>query len=204
MSDELIFDTVAYQNGANTSASYKEQYDAVNATPYQYKSHAERIQAQLGRRALATRYSANIYTRFYAITVTSPTAPSTSGPGSTGWGSEVGKSGNYPINFLNAIPGISYTDYVGLVSSGYIYSPINTTIQFLSISDDGIIVNFNSQTVINDWSYHSPTTDTSAVYTLPIGYTPIQVLFFNGQGGLQCTLKYSVGGGPFNLIGGVV
>ena len=51
--------------------------------------------------------------------------------------------------------------------------------------------------MINNWTYHGATTDTSAVLTVNPGYNPITILFFNGTLTAQCDFVYKLGSGPY-------
>jgi hypothetical protein len=135
-------------------------------------------------------YSNFLWTRFYNIT----SDPSINGPGSSGWGSLIGTAGAYnPINYQDGDSRIGQSDFVGVISKGFMYSATATVVTFRTISDDGIVVIFNGSNVIQNWTYHGDTTDTSASVTLPAGYTPIELRFFEWGGGFTCELYWSVG-----------
>jgi hypothetical protein len=135
-------------------------------------------------------YSNFLWTRFYNLTGD----PSINGPGSSGWGSLIGTAGAYsPINYQDSDSRIGQSDFVGVVSKGFMYSATQTVVTFRTLSDDGIVVIFNGSNVIQNWTYHGDTTDTSASVTLPAGYTPIELRFFEWGGGFTCELSWSVG-----------
>jgi hypothetical protein len=135
-------------------------------------------------------YSNFLWTRFYNIV----SDPSINGPGSSGWGSLIGTAGAYdPINYQDGDSRIGQNDYVGVISKGFMYSASATVVTFRTISDDGIVVIFNGSNVLQNWTYHGDTTDTSASVTLPAGYTPIELRFFEWGGGFTCELYWSVG-----------
>jgi hypothetical protein len=135
-------------------------------------------------------YSNFLWTRFYNIT----SDPSINGPGSSGWGSLIGTAGAYnPINYQDGDSRIGQNDYVGVISKGFMYSASATVVTFRTISDDGIVVIFNGSTVLQNWTYHGDTPDTSASVVLPAGYTPIELRFFEWGGGFTCELYWSVG-----------
>jgi hypothetical protein len=139
----------------------------------------------------SSEYSNFLWTRFYNITSSSP---STNGPGSSGWGSLIGTAGAYnPINYQDDDSRIGQSDFVGVISKGFMYSASATVVTFRTVSDDGILVIFNGTNVINNWTLHGDTTDTSASVTLPAGYTPIELRFFEWGGGFTCELYWSVG-----------
>jgi len=135
-------------------------------------------------------YSNFLWTRFYNIV----SDPSISGPGSSGWGSIIGTSGAYnPINFQDGDARIGQSDYVGVISKGFMYSATTTVVTFYTVSDDGIVVYFNGVAVLQNWTYHGDTGNYSSSVTLPAGYTPIELRFFEWGGGFTCELYWSIG-----------
>ena len=135
-------------------------------------------------------YSNFLWTRFYNIT----SDPSINGPGSSGWGALIGTAGAYdPINFHDSDGRIGQSDYVGVISKGFMYSATTTVVTFRTNSDDGIVVFFNGANVLQNWTYHGDTINNSASVTLPAGYTPIELRFFEWGGGFTCELYWSVG-----------
>ena len=135
-------------------------------------------------------YSNFLWTRFYNI----PSDPSINGPGSSGWGSLIGTSGAYnPINFQDGDGRIGQSDQVGVISKGFMYSATTTVVTFRTNSDDGIVVYFNGTAVLSNWTYHGDTINDSASVTLPAGYTPIELRFFEWGGGFTCELYWSIG-----------
>lgn len=201
----FIFESVQFQNGANTINNYSENFDAVNnaavtGNTYKYRTDFERMQALIGNKGKSrlSGYYNNLYATFYNLTVVDPTLPSTAGPGGSGWGARLGAAADLDtISISEPLlkQKANKTTYVGVVFSGYIYAPVAGTIQFESTSDDGVIVNFNGVDVISNWTYHAPTTDTSSVVTLPKGYTPIRILYFQGAGGALLSLRLKINGG---------
>jgi len=202
MSNTFIFDTIASQNAANTI------YNQVSTTPSntfsKYKTDRERMQALLGQRG-ATRtsqYSDYLYTRLYTVT---SNVPSIAGPGNVGWGAELTGAGSYnPIYFRNDGTGtlqIPKYEFFGIVTSGYVYSPSNTTIQFTTTSDDGNILYLNGATVINNWGLHGASTATSAVLTLNKGYTPITFISYNWTSSYSADLIFNIGGSGYTANG---
>jgi len=138
----------------------------------------------------APPYNNFLWTRFYNIT----SDPSINGPGSSGWGALIGTSGAYnPINFQDGDSRINQSDFVGVVSKGFMYSATTTVVTFRTNSDDGIVVYFNGVAVLQNWTYHGDTINDSASVTLPAGYTPIELRFFEWGGGFTCELYWSVG-----------
>ena len=139
---------------------------------------------------IMTSYLPGLWTRFYNLTGD----PSINGPGNSGWGNLIGTSGVYnPINFQDGDSRIGQSDQVGIISKGYMYSPTTTVVTFRTVSDDGIVVYFNGTAVLQNWTYHGDTQDNSASVTLPAGYTPIEMRFFEWGGGFTCELYWSIG-----------
>jgi hypothetical protein len=198
----FIFNNIALQNGNNTTYQFTVDYEAATGKPYQFRSQTERMQALIGRQGMTNDYyQPNLYCRFYA---TSADLPSQFGPGNTGWGAEIGRAGAYPINFTTSFPGTTQTENVGIVAKGYIYSPVATTIRLQTVSDDAIAVYLNDLPVIQNWTLHAPTTDTSAQYPLSRGYTPIQIVFAQGKVSFVCSLFTNIGETGFNQNTGIL
>ena len=135
-------------------------------------------------------YTNFLWTRFYNIT----SDPSINGPGSSGWGTLVGTAGAYnPINFQDGDSRITISDFFGVISKGFMYSATTTVVTFRTLSDDGVVLYFNGTAVISNWTYHGDAQNDSASVTLPAGYTPIELRFFEWGGGATCELYWSVG-----------
>jgi hypothetical protein len=206
----FIFDTVDYQNGANTFNNYVESVNAVNNAPatgnsFKFQTDADRMKYILGTKGKPrlSGYYSGLYCTLYPLTVVqdAATIPSINGPGGTGWG-RVSWSG--PITDIINITDefiqkrINISDYVGIQIAGYIYSPVASTITFQVLTDDGAAVYFNNQLVIsNAWKYQGPTSYTSAAVTLNPGYNPIRILFFEGAVSCVFQFSYQIGSGPF-------
>jgi hypothetical protein len=203
MSDpRFIFETVDFQNGANTINNYVDQYNAncnaaVTGNTFKFRSDYDRMKNLIGSSGQSRNsgYYDGLYVSLYAMTVTPPTLPSTIGPGSAGWGRQLwtGPITDYiGINdtYLQAKGG--QTNYVGVQISGYLYSPTATTTTLQTTSDDGVLVTFNGANVISNWTYHGPAIDTSASLSVNKGYNPIRILFFEGEGGAQLDFEYKL------------
>lgn len=198
----FIFNNVALQNGANTAYQFTVDYQTATGKPYQFRSQTERIQALIGKQGMTNDYyQPELFCRFYNTTVS---VPSQYGPPNTGWGSEIGRPGGYAVNFQNSFPGTTQTENVGVIAKGYVYSPVPTTLRVQTISDDGIAVYLDGLPIINNWTSHSSTTDTSSQYFLARGYTPIEVRYFNGAVDAFCRLFYNIGETGFNQNSGVL
>jgi hypothetical protein len=75
--------------------------------------------------------------------------------------------------------------------SGYVQTTTAGAYQFQTVSDDGVRVFVNGQQVISNWTYHSPTRDTSAAITLPAGTRiPIVVEYQDQIGYAQIQLLW--------------
>ena len=208
--DRFIFDTIDYQNGANTVNNFVKIYNAQNnsaatGNSFKFKSDADRMKNLLGSKGQSRNsgYYDGLYASLYNLTFTDgSTVPSINGPGGSGWGSKLWSG---PIlNALNINDAflsktIQQPDYVAAVVAGYLYSPVATTVTFQVTSDDGSALYFNGTNIINAaaWTYHGPTTYTSSEATVNAGYNPIRILFFEGGGGALLQMNYRFGTGPY-------
>ena len=198
---EFIFETVDFQNGANTINNYVSQYNAqcnaaVTGNTIKFASDYDRMKNLIGSSGQSRNsgYYDGLYATFYNITVTQPTLPSSNGPGNTGWGRQLGATPLTQI-YLNNASLYKYAAqdvYTGVQIAGYLYSPVATTTTFQTVTDDGIVVYFNGAKAIDSWTYHGATTDTSASLTVNAGYNPIRILFFNGSLSAQCDFQYKL------------
>ena len=208
--DRFIFDTVGYQNGANTVNNFVKIYNAQNNSAvtgngFKFKSDAERMQNLLGSKGQTRNsgYYDGLYASLYNMTYTdSVTVPAITGPGGAGWGTKLWSGPilnlvNIDDAYLSAKTGKS--DFMLADIGGYLYSPVATTVTFQVTSDDGSALIYNGANVISAsaWTYHGPTTYTSATLTLNAGYNPFRLLFF--EGGVSCilTMSYRIGTGPY-------
>jgi len=208
MSDpRFIFETVDFQNGANTINNYVTIYNAqcnaaATGNSFQFKSDYDRMKNLLGNsgQSRTSGYFDGLYASLYNLTVVQPTAPSSNGPGNAGWGKQLWTgpiTDSVAINDAYLQARAQKSDYVGVQIAGYLYSPVATTTTFQTVSDDGVVVYFNGSAVINNWTYHGAATDTSAPLTVNAGYNPIRILFFEGAGDAQLTFIYSFPTSPF-------
>jgi hypothetical protein len=205
--DRFIFDTVDYQNGANTVNNFVKIYNAQNnaavtGNTFKFKSDADRMKNLLGSKGQSRNsgYYDGLYVSLYNLTFTDgTTVPSINGPGGSGWGAKLW-SGPIPdlvnINdaYLTAL--IRQSDYVLADIGGYLYSPVATTVRFAVTSDDGSALYFNGTNVISAlaWSYHGATTYASTSLPVNAGYNPIRLLYFEGGGTSQLTMSYQLEG----------
>lgn len=204
--ERFIFDTVDYQNGANTVNNYVKVFNAQNnaaatGNGFKFKSDAERMQNLLGSKGQSRNsgYYEGLYVTLYNLTFTDgSTVPSINGPGNAGWGNKLWSG---PIlNVLNINDAYLQTrtrqeNYVAAQISGYLYSPVATTVIFQATSDDGVAIYLNGTlvTAAGAWDYHGPTAYTTASLTVNAGYNPITIRYFEGGGGSLLTLAYRLG-----------
>jgi hypothetical protein len=202
----FIFNTVDYQNGANTFNNYVNNVNATNnaaatGNSFQFRTDADRMKYLTGTKGKPrlSGYYPGLYATIYRLTVVQngATLPSINGPGNTGWGQQLW-TGPIPdvvnINDTYLVQRTGNGDYLGVQLSGYIYSDIATTIILQTQSDDGSAIYLNGNLVLNAWSYQGPTTTNSASVALNVGYNPIQLLYFEGGGGSMLQFRYSIGG----------
>jgi hypothetical protein len=198
---EFIFETVDFQNGANTINNYVSQYNAncnaaVTGNTFKFASDYDRMKSLIGSKGQTRNsgYYDGLYASLYALTITDPTLPSSNGPGNTGWGRQLWTGPIDPIlindAYLQARGG--QANYVGVQIAGYLYSPVATTTTFQTVSDDGVVVFLNGTKVIDNWTYHGSATDTSASLTVDAGYNPIRILFFEGAGDSRLDFTYKL------------
>lgn len=199
MSDpRFIFETVDFQNGANTINNYVNTYNAncnaaATGNTFKFASDYDRMKNLLGSKGQARNsgYFDGLYATYYATTAD---LPSSNGPGSSGWNRILGTG---PLDRIlltdtNLQQRVGQGTRVGALISGYLYSPSNTTTTFQTVSDDGILVYFNGTKVIDNWASQPATTTTSASLTVTKGYNPITLLWCNGGGPGQLDFTYQL------------
>ena len=211
--DRFIFDTVDYQNGANTVNNFVKIYNAQNnsavtGNSFKFKSDADRMANLLGSKGQTRNsgYYDGLYMSLYNLTYTDgSTVPSINGPGNAGWGAKLWSGPlldivNIDDAFLTRT--IKQSDYILADIGGYIYSPVATTVTFQVTSDDGSALYFNGTNVINAaaWTYHGSTTYTSAAVTVNAGYNPLRLLYFEGAVTAGLTMSYKLGSGPYQQL----
>jgi hypothetical protein len=214
--DRFIFDTVDYQNGANTVNNFVKIYNAQNnsavtGNSFKFKSDADRMKNLLGSKGQTRNsgYYDGLYATFYNLTFTDgTTVPSINGPGGAGWGAKLW-SGPIPdlvnINDAYLTKTFRQSDYVAAQIGGYLYSPVATTVTFQVSSDDGSAIYFNGANVTLTgtgiaWDYHGTRTYTSSALTVNAGYNPFRLLFFEGGGEGILTMSYKLGTGPYQQL----
>lgn len=201
--DRFIFETVDFQNGANTINNFVQVYNAqcnaaATGNTFKYASDYDRMKSLLGSKGQTrtSGYYDGLYATVYNLTVTNPTLPSSNGPGNSGWGAQTGYGPINPViindTYLNAKA--QKTDAVGVQIGGYLYSPVATTVLLQTLSDDGTVVYFNGAKVIDDWTYKlsGPTTTTSASLPVNAGYNLIGILYFEGSNNAAFQFSYAL------------
>ena len=164
-------------------------------------------------------YLPGLWTKFYTNTGSIPDSNgppgNTSGTSGSGWGTAITGvfSGGDLAN--SNIPGVSSRIYYGNnygysaggnanysgIYTGYIYSAGGGTIQFQFITDDGSRVDFNNSVALISWGGQGATTYTSAVLTLPAGYTPFLMRWYDTGGGGANLLQFSINGAGYTSNG---
>lgn len=211
--DRFIFDTVDYQNGANTVNNFVKIYNAQNnsavtGNTFKFKSDADRMKNLLGSKGQTRNsgYYDGLYVSLYNMTYTDGvTIPSINGAGGAGWGAKLWSGPILDVVNINdayLTQKIRQSDYVLADVGGYLYSPIATTVTFQVTSDDGSALYFNGINVISAsaWTYHGTTTYTSATLTVNAGYNPLRLLFFEGAVTALLTMSYKLDGGPYQQL----
>jgi len=108
------------------------------------------------------------------------------------------------VNFTwgTAAPAAGVTaDNFAVRWTGRVQAPVSGTFRFTTISDDGIRLWVNGVQVINNWTDHSSTTNTSAGITLTAGvsYT-ITLEYYERGGSATARLQWSYPGQAVQVI----
>ena len=146
-----------------------------------------------------------LLTTFFANTGSIPdrSGPTIAGGNGTNWGAVIQSAQALdPIYFGNN-HGVSIAGNANYASitTGFVYSASAGTIQFQGVTDDGLIVNFNGTDVINQYQQQGATTYYSGSLTLPAGYTPIRITWYDTGGGGQYDIYFSINGGAYTNSG---
>jgi hypothetical protein len=135
-------------------------------------------------------YSTGLYTYFYNLILASSAKPtnyglgsftSPLGPGNNGWFYPTYQEYTSTIDFTNYTPPRQpTTSNWGFGAKGYIYSASNTTVQFLTLIDDGMVVYYNNSTVISNWTNRTAPAfaASSAILPLNTGFNPIKITYY--------------------------
>ena len=79
--------------------------------------------------------------------------------------------------------------------TGQIEAPLTGSYQLQTVSDDGVRVSLNGQQIINNWTDHGPTTNTSAAINLTGGTkVSITVEYYENAGGAVVSLAWKTPG----------
>ncbi len=85
--------------------------------------------------------------------------------------------------------------------TGQVQAPVSGTYRFSTVSDDGIRLWINGQQVINNWTDHASTTNTSAAITLTAGVKYSLTLEYYEKGGSAVArLQWSYTGQSLQVI----
>jgi hypothetical protein len=85
--------------------------------------------------------------------------------------------------------------------TGRVQAPVSGSYRFTTVSDDGIRLWVNGQLLIDNWTSHAPTTNTSAAISLSAGvkYT-ITLEYYEKTGGATIRLQWSYTGQALQVI----
>lgn len=170
-----------------------------------------------------TGYSSFLYTYFYNLIVAGSARPaqygadasytSRRGPGYNGWFYPYSQTNISSIDFTNyapsnttdlpIIPAAAQSTNWGFGAQGYIYSASNTTIQFRTIMNDGMVVLYNNSTVVSNWA-DTTTNITRITPRLPLstGYNPIKIWYYCNSNINRALFSWAIpgsasGAGPY-------
>lgn len=115
-------------------------------------------------------------------------------------GGIVGSRLDGPINFDwgSGAPGVSgvNSNQFSVQWNGYIRATETGNYQFQTVSDDGVRLTVNSQVVIESWTNHAATTDTSASVFLVAGQVyPVLLEFYENGGLAEIRLRWQTPSG---------
>jgi len=80
--------------------------------------------------------------------------------------------------------------------TGFVVAPATGSYRFQTVSDDGVRLTVNNQLLVNNWSSHSPTTDTSSSVNLLAGQrVPVTLEYFENTSGAEMRLRWLTPGG---------
>jgi hypothetical protein len=97
-------------------------------------------------------------------------------------------------------PGVA-VDGFSVRWTGYVQAPVSGTYRFSTVSNDGVRLWVNNTRIINNWTIHGTTTNTSAAMTLTAGVKyPIRMEFFENGGWGQAQLMWSYPGQAQSVI----
>jgi len=109
-----------------------------------------------------------------------------------------------PVDFnWPADPGVAGigNDVFSVQWDGLLRATTSGNYQFETVSDDGVRLYVDNVLVINNWTDHAPTTDTSGSVALTAGQeVMIRLEFYENGGGAEIRLRWGPAGGPYTAI----
>ena len=92
-------------------------------------------------------------------------------------------------------------DYFSVRWTGQVLAPTSGTYRFATTSDDGVRLWVNGQLLIDNWTQHAPTINTSPAMTLTAGVRyDIRLEFYERVGGAQIQLRWTPPGQAESVI----
>ncbi len=158
-----------------------------------------------------------LYVKTYANTGSIPNSngpPTSSGSGNN-WGALLTTTFNGNIFAGSNTPGPSSYIYYGnnfgvapsgnnnfsYIATGLFYSAAGGTVLFQMETDDGMLINFNNGAALVNWNQQGQTTYTSGTITLPAGYTPITIRWYDTGGGGASLFRWNINGTGYTSNG---
>jgi RHS repeat-associated protein len=102
----------------------------------------------------------------------------------------VDSSVNFNWNGGSPAPGIPGTQWSARWT-GWVNIPADGSYTFYTTSDDGVALQLDGRLLINDWTDHASTTDTSPSLYLAAGLHDLGLAYYQNQGGSLLTLGWS-------------
>lgn len=87
------------------------------------------------------------------------------------------------------------------IATGLFYSATGGSVVFQMETDDGMLVNFNNSSALLNWNQQGQTTYTSGTITLPAGYTPITIRWYDTGGGGASLFRWNINGTGYTSNG---
>jgi regulation of enolase protein 1 (concanavalin A-like superfamily) len=110
-----------------------------------------------------------------------------------------------PINYTwtgSPRPGVPSQNY-SVRWTGYVWAPVSGIYRFRTRSDDGVRLWVNNQLLVNNWTDHSPTTNTSPNLDLTGGrWYPITLEFYENAGGATISLSWTFPNKAWEIVPG--
>lgn len=165
-------------------------------------------------------YLPGLWAKFYTNTGSVPDSNgppgNSAGSSGSGWGTALtgtftsgsrvlGSNTPGPTNIIHYGNNDGYqpvsTYNYSAIYSGFMYSATGGTIQFQMQTDDGMRVDYNGANVLNQWQQQGATNYNSASLTMPAGFTPIIIRWYDTGGGGQSIFWYNMNGAGYNSNG---